>query len=103
MYCSNYIGHQAVSVSTTLIYLFCRVQPDSDGEVSGKSGQVFKVLDSEETCSLTYQYIQHTQCIISGGFRNLERGVQPLAHEFSGCHTHFRSRWKSELNILKQL
>ena len=85
------------------MYLLYRVQVDIGDEVSGKSGQVFKVLDSEETCSLTYQYIQHTQCIISGGFRNLERGVQPLAHEFLGCHAHFRSRWKSELNISKQL
>ena len=43
----------------------------------------------------------------SGGFRNLERGVHLLAHEAHpksfGCHTHFRSRWQSELNILKQL
>ena len=37
-------------------------------------------------------------CIIlvqdSGGSRNLERGVQPLAHEahskIFGCHAHFR-------------
>ena len=33
--------------------------------------------------------------IHSGGSRNLERGVQPLAHEahskfFGGCHAHFR-------------
>jgi len=39
----------------------------------------------------------------SGGFRNLERGVQPLARETFGCHAHFRSHWKSELNISKQL
>ena len=37
----------------------------------------------------------------SGGFRNLERGVR--ARKFLDCHAHFRSRWKSELNISKQL
>ena len=31
----------------------------------------------------------------SGGFRNLERGVQS---EKFGCHAHFRSRWKPDLN-----
>ena len=44
---------------------------------------------------------------ISGGFRNLERGVQPLAREVRPqiiwVHAHFRSHWKSELNISKQL
>ena len=50
----------------------------------------------------------------SGGFRNLERGGGGGGGGFShrhvkrpckfwGCHAHFRSRWKSELNISKQL
>jgi len=47
----------------------------------------------------------------SGGFRNLERGVQPLARkahpEIVGLPrplpVMFKNSWKSELNILKQL
>ena len=43
----------------------------------------------------------------SGGFRNSERGFShwraKRARKFFGCHAHFRSRWKSELNISKQL
>ena len=43
----------------------------------------------------------------SGGFRNLIRGIQPLAREarmkIFGLPRTFRSRWKSELNISKQL
>ena len=42
-----------------------------------------------------------------GRFRNLERGVQPLAREVHpkifGLPRPFRSHWKSELNISKQL
>ena len=37
--------------------------------------------------------------VCSGGFRNLERGFFQVATPTSGCHTHFRSRWQSELNI----
>ena len=38
-----------------------------------------------------------SRMVSSGGFRNLERGVQ--SENFMDCHAHFRSRWKSELNI----
>ena len=36
----------------------------------------------------------------SGRFRNL-KGLG--AGKMLGCHAHFQSRWKSELNISKQL
>ena len=53
-------------------------------------------------------------CIsFSGGFRNLERGVQPLVREAQpkiwGCHAHFRSRkrpnWisRSNFGVVKRL
>ena len=38
--------------------------------------------------------ITHLSDSLSGGVRNLERGVQPLARKahrkFVGCHAHFR-------------
>ena len=38
--------------------------------------------------------------IQKGGFSHWR--AKP-ARKFLGCHAHFRSRWKSELNISKQL
>ena len=46
-------------------------------------------------------------CLCSGGFRNLERGVQPLAREAQpkilGVPRPLPARKTSELNISKQL
>ena len=39
----------------------------------------------------------HVASHVSGGFRNVERGGS--VRKFLDCHAHFRSRWKSELNI----
>jgi len=38
--------------------------------------------------------------IQKGGVQLLAREARP---QFFGCHAHFRSRWKSELYISKQL
>ena len=60
------------------------------------AGEVYNLVNTNSRCIET-----------SGGFRNFERGVQPLACEAQpkilGCHAHFRSRKTSELNISKQL
>ena len=57
-----------------------------------------------ESCTILLNCRDWLKRLTSGGFRNLERGVQPLAREAQpkiwGCQAHFRSR--KELNILKQ-
>jgi len=69
------------------------------------SGVAWYYGDNDEPSSSLKSHTQHAQlavpdtnscmtCNTSGGFRNLERGVQPLACEahpkIFGCHTHFQ-------------
>ena len=69
---------------------------------------VFCILESYSASLIHSMYVEDkSHNIYSGGFKNLEREVQPLAHvakpKILRCHAHFRSRkrpnWISRSNF----
>ena len=62
-----------------------------------------QVRDSKQSQLFTKRYTNTLH--YSGGFRKggSATGARSVSANFGGCHAHFRSRWKSELNISKQL
>ena len=83
---------------------------------------VYAVLDLQSTqrtelvnCSFhgnngTALVVNNTDIALTGTVADLEIQKGRFSHwrakrgrKFLGCHAHFRSRWKSELNISKQL